>query len=436
MTRLYQTYWCYWNGRSLYYRKVQEMHQEFGPIVRVNPDEVSVRDPRDFEKVYTVRSRYTKDPLFYRTMGVFKGMFGAVDNETHRSLRQPWIGYFSKTSIVAFEETIQEKVDILCKKAEKDLVESGLIPIQGLLHALMIDVVSAYTLPECMNMLAQRPYATKYASNLLNQAGFIWIMMINDWTYHAVQAILAVYSRVFSSRSEFDKLLEKCTLIVDKYQDPAKSSQSSAKDKYGSFRRPLIESMLNRLSNGEADASIMKREVLIDELYSFNLAAAFNFGTGMSITLYHILSNKAILQRLRFELLEAFPDKGWRITHSVAGKLPYLCTVGTWSYVQHHNPEIWGDDHDTFNPDRWLDPDRARFMTRYLLTFGKDHRHCIGKELASTTMYVCLANLIRRFPDLEVYGNYPADDLNDNFATVIPREAERMMLRQAAPILT
>ncbi|KUI66622.1 Trichodiene oxygenase [Cytospora mali] len=473
MTRLYQTYWCYRNGRSLYYRKVQEMHQEFGPIVRVNPNEVSVRDPRDFEKVYTVRSRYTKDPLFYRTMGVFKGMFGAVDNETHRRLRQPWIGYFSKASIVAFEETIQEKVDLLCKKAEKELVESGLIPIQGLLHALMIDVVSAFTLPECMNMLAQRPYATKYASNLLNQAGFIWIMMINDWTYHAVQAILAVYSRVFSSRSEFDKLLEKCTLIVDKYQDPAKPSQLSAKDKYGSFRRPLIESMLNRLSNGEADAGIMKREVLIDELYSFNLAAAFNFGTGMSITLYHILSNKTILQKLRFELLGAFPDGDYRITHSVAGKLPYLtaciqegnrlsygpigrlprivpeggetfqgyhipagCTVGTWSYVQHHNPEIWGDDHDTFNPDRWLDPERARFMTRHLLTFGKDHRHCIGKELASTTMYVCLANLIRRFPDLEVYGDYPADDLNDNFATVIPREAERMMLRQAAPIFT
>lgn len=184
------------------------MHEKYGPVVRVNPNEVSLRDPKDFEKVYTVRSRYTKDPFFYRTMGVLKGMFGAVDNETHRHLRQPWTVHFSRASILGLESTIIEKVDMLCKRAVEELAEGGVIPIQGLLHALMIDVVSEYTLPESMNMLAERPYATQYASNLLNQAGFIWVMMINDWAYHVVQAVLVLYNRVFKSRSEFDKLLE------------------------------------------------------------------------------------------------------------------------------------------------------------------------------------------------------------------------------------
>lgn len=208
MTRLYQTYWCYQNGRSLYYRKVQKMHERFGPIIRVNPNELSLRDPKDFEKIYTIRSRYTKDPMFYRTMGVLKGMFGAMDNERHRNLRQPCVGYFSKTSVAAFESTIHEKVKILCGRVDEELDKTGSVPIQGLLHALMIDVVSEYTLPDCMNMLAQTPYATEYASDLLNQAGFIWVMMISDSIFHVVQAILAVYSRVFNSRSEFDKLME------------------------------------------------------------------------------------------------------------------------------------------------------------------------------------------------------------------------------------
>lgn len=215
MTRLYQTYWCYGNGRSLYYRKVQQMHERYGPIVRVNPNEVSLRDPKDFEKVYTIRSRYPKDPLFYRTMGVLKGMFGRTDNETHRKLRQPWAGYFSKNSIAVLEGLIHKKVDLLCRNAMDELEKTGRIPIQGLLHALMIDVVSAYTMPNCMDMLAQRPYATEYASNLLNQAGFIWVMMISDWIYHVVQAILALYSRVFNSTSEFDKLLQvRCRLHI------------------------------------------------------------------------------------------------------------------------------------------------------------------------------------------------------------------------------
>ncbi|ROV91845.1 hypothetical protein VMCG_09205 [Cytospora schulzeri] len=416
MTRLYQTYWCYRNGQSLYYRKVQEMHERFGPIVRVNPNELSLRDPKDFERVYTIRSRYTKDPLFYRTMGVLKGMFGATDNETHRNLRQPWVGYFSKTSVAGFESTIQEEVNILCRKVEEELDKTGLVPIQGLLHALMIDIVSEYTLPDCMDMLAQTPYATEYASNLLNQASFIWLMMVSDWTYHVVQAILALYSRVFSSRSEFDKLMEKCTLVVEKYLGDASPCQLP-ENKKDSGRRPLVESIISNVSSGEVNASIAQKDVLVDELYSFNLAAAFNFGTGMSITLYHILSHNQILQRLYFELFEAFPGTDDRITHSAVAKLPYLraclqegnrlsygpigrlprivpkggetfqgyhvpagCTVGTWSYVQHHNSDIWGDDHNVFNPDRWLDPERARYMSRYLVTFGRDHRHCIGKE--------------------------------------------------------
>lgn len=208
MSRLYQTYWCYRKGRSMYYLKVQEMHEKFGPIVRVNPNEVSLRDPKDFEKVYTIRSKYTKDPLFYRTMGVLKGMFGCFDNELHRARRQPWVAHFSKTAVAGLGSTMGDKVATLCRRAEEDLETTGKIPIQGLLHALMIDVVSEYTLPSSMDMLSQRPYATVYASDLLNQAGFIWMMMINDTLYHVVQGILTIFSMVFNSRSEFDRLLE------------------------------------------------------------------------------------------------------------------------------------------------------------------------------------------------------------------------------------
>lgn len=192
----------------MYYLKVQEMHEKFGPVVRVNPNEVSLRDPKDFEKVYTIRSKYTKDPLFYRTMGVLKGMFGCFDNELHRARRQPWVAHFSKPAVAGLASTMEEKVATLCRRAEEELETTGVIPIQGLLHALMIDIVSEYTLPSSMDMLSHRPYATVYASDLLNQAGFIWMMMINDFLYHVVQGILTIFSMVFNSRSEFDRLLE------------------------------------------------------------------------------------------------------------------------------------------------------------------------------------------------------------------------------------
>jgi hypothetical protein len=41
MTKLYKLFWCYHNGRSVYYRKIREMHDQLGPVVRVSPNEIS-----------------------------------------------------------------------------------------------------------------------------------------------------------------------------------------------------------------------------------------------------------------------------------------------------------------------------------------------------------------------------------------------------------
>lgn len=208
MTRLYHVYWCYRNGRSQYYRKVSEMHRQFGPIVRISPNEVSLSDPSAFEKIYNIRSKYTKDPVFYRTMGIHYGMFGAYDNDHHRELRGPWNEFFSKSSISALRGMIQGKAHLLCQKADEELKATGSAPIQGLFHALMIDVVSEHTVPECRNTLHNRPYATQYASNVLRKAGGIWLMTINNFVYDVLNLVLLVMARFPSMSSEYDELMQ------------------------------------------------------------------------------------------------------------------------------------------------------------------------------------------------------------------------------------
>ena len=53
--------------------------------------------------------------------------------------------------------------------------------------------------------------------------------------------------------------------------------------------------------------------------------------------------------------------------------------VGVWNYVYHHNASIWGKDHESFNPDRWLDQ-TSQSLDEHLLTFGRDSFRCIGRE--------------------------------------------------------
>lgn len=64
-------------------------------------------------------------------------------------------------------------------------------------------------------------------------------------------------------------------------------------------------------------------------------------------------------------------------------------------YVVHRDSDIFGDDADTFWPERWLrDRDRVRLMHKYLLSFGYGNRKCLGRSIAlfesqKTCLQVC-----------------------------------------------
>ncbi|KAI0253592.1 cytochrome P450 [Lactifluus subvellereus] len=67
----------------------------------------------------------------------------------------------------------------------------------------------------------------------------------------------------------------------------------------------------------------------------------------------------------------------------------------------HRLPEIWGPDADEWNPDRFLDPDRAKQTTvgvfANLLTFSGGLRGCLGWRFAVLEMQVLVATLLENF---------------------------------------
>ena len=81
-------------------------------------------------------------------------------------------------------------------------------------------------------------------------------------------------------------------------------------------------------------------------------------------------------------------------------------------YVIGRNASIWGDDVDTFRPDRWLRNEaggeteeafsaRLSAMNTSDLTFGAGSRVCIGKNLGLVEVYKVVATLAARY-DMEL----------------------------------
>jgi hypothetical protein len=211
MTKLYQLFWCYHNGRSVYYRKIREMHDQLGPIVRVSPNEISLQDPEDCDTIYATHSKYTKDPQFYRTLGVQHGMFGAEDNARHRQLRAPWRRFFSGPSIKKLDGMILSKAELLCERLDEQLRKTGRAPVQDLLHSLSSDVVSHYAMPDCLGLLQQGDEASARFSQLFSQAKMIWIFSSSPAIFHLARWLTAKLADHQLFRSMFGQIAHVST---------------------------------------------------------------------------------------------------------------------------------------------------------------------------------------------------------------------------------
>lgn len=149
-------------------------------------------------------------------------------------------------------------------------------------------------------------------------------------------------------------------------------------------------------------------------------------------TMYHILSNPAILQKLRAELEGAMPNlavlppyreldrleylnavinEGFRLSHGIIQRLtriapdealqvagytiPPNTPISMSSWDLHLNPTLFPSPHN-FKPERWLEPG-ADALKKYLVNFTKGSRMCLGKDLARTEIVYTLSLLVRRW---------------------------------------
>lgn len=75
--------------------------------------------------------------------------------------------------------------------------------------------------------------------------------------------------------------------------------------------------------------------------------------------------------------------------------IPPGVPVSMSAYIQHRDERIFPSSK-TFNPDRWIDPTEERHLSRYLVSFSKGTRMCLGVNLAWAEMYIGLATIFRR----------------------------------------
>lgn len=173
---------------------------------------------------------------------------------------------------------------------------------------------------------------------------------------------------------------------------------------------------------------------MTDEARTIVNAGSETVAWALTVATYYLLSNPQILKTLKTELHEAIPDPENSTSQAALEQLPYLTAVikealrlsygvtsrlprvpheplqfedwvipaGTpvsmTTTLLHHDESIFPNSKE-FQPERWISDPR---LDRFLFSFSKGSRQCVGMSLAYAEMYLWLSSIFRRFGSQEV----------------------------------
>ena len=133
-----------------------------GPIVRINPYELHVRDVDWHDELYTGSSRPRNKSYFF-VGRIGKGsIFGTLSHEDHRLRRSAVNPFFSKRSILAIEPLIQEKVDRFCHRLGSYAGKDEPLDLAAAYTSLTMDVITHYAFGEALGLIDLPDFGPKW----------------------------------------------------------------------------------------------------------------------------------------------------------------------------------------------------------------------------------------------------------------------------------
>ncbi|RDA90222.1 hypothetical protein CP533_1074 [Ophiocordyceps camponoti-saundersi (nom. inval.)] len=402
-SRLYE-FWYDVVKDGQYLWKIERLHEEYGPIIRVNPSELHVRDSQFYSQIYASGSRViNKVTTGGGGFAAPRSVASTVDHHLHRA-RRGYLGPFlSKRAIVKMEDFINERIDCLCRRFESCIKDQVPIALDPAFAAFTVDIITWFLYGEHSDYVGnpdRKVEATEAAdglTGLYNLSKFFSLLMptlnlLPNWAVRLISppaaGLLALKrdtkQRILSSMMEGESKIEPTSFVLSALTDP---------------EIPPAERHIDRL---------------MDEGTVVILAGSETTARALSVGMFYLLDNESHFTRLRDELTALPTELDQHYSLAQLEKLPYLSGVvretlrlsfgpidlfprvavteslqygdftippGTpvsqSTYFVHTDPAIFPDPF-TFDPDRWARGGPS--LNKFLVNFSKGSRQCVGIE--------------------------------------------------------
>ncbi|PNH73305.1 hypothetical protein VD0001_g4263 [Verticillium dahliae] len=434
--------WEDWNATRT--RTIHRLHSEYGPVVRIGPNEVSFNSLSALRTIYGPGSRFGRTK-FYRMFDVYgeQNLFTFHSTKEHGNRKKLLSHAYSKSVVLKepttrlVEEKARQYLDLISTEPQ------GISDVFLSMHYYSLDNITAF-------VYGQHGSTRALQGSKNDQA------LIDD-ILHPSRRRLSWFLVHFPS---YTKWLYSCKPFMGRIVKPILPMQQPTT--YTSIRRFALQAFQNLKSAQEdlkvsEESSHAEDSSIVGQLWchhesqrpdgmnDMQLASecADHFLAGIDTTsdtlmfLVWALSlpeNERFQAKLRDEAMDLTGDSlnehghprvdaSDRCTYLNAViketlrlyaplpsteprsmdaqsivdgfQIPPNTVVGMSPYIIHRDPKVFKDPR-TFNPERWLGPEAVE-LNRHFWAFSSGGRMCIGMHLAMAEMTTVTAALYRKY---------------------------------------
>ncbi|KAL0930585.1 cytochrome p450 monooxygenase [Colletotrichum truncatum] len=418
----------------MYY--IDYLHQTFGPVVRISPDEVSIADPEGFIAIHRMGSGFNKAKYYQELTGGAKpGIFTMMNPKTHAARRRLFARAFTASSLREnCEAIVRAKVEMATDRIRSEAI-GGSADIHKWWKFMASDVIGQLCFGESFEML-ESGKKNRYVEVLDAVASASTRRYELPWLHYFL-SYMPTKSVQLLTNTRAEMITYSRKAVENLHRNKANKTN-------------LFATIVAEIETNEK--AELSDEVIRGEAANMLIAGSDTISSSLTYTIWAILKRPDLQQRLEKELtglnekfndeiLEKLPllnaviDESLRLYGAVQGTLPrttppsgvtiggYMIpggtTVMTQAYTMHRLAQVFPDPL-RFDESRFLPGVPTERQKQMFSPFGTGSRSCLGISLARMEMRLAVALLFRKCHGLRLASNM-TDDMMDMVSFIVSK---------------
>ncbi|KAJ4359692.1 uncharacterized protein N0V89_000248 [Didymosphaeria variabile] len=430
-------------------KRLPEMHKQYGPLIRIQPNELHVADLGGYNQIFRVGTPFKRTWL---DMEFLNGSLQSKETLPETRARREFLSpFFSKAAILRSEPFLHRqkmtKFLTTLDKASGTVVDFFLA-----FRCLTADLIMDYCFQQDINALDEPGFRSETIEKFGEgpDMALVGTHFPNFFSFvNKLVSLLPVkmQEEKFRAIHGFRTMQNVARKRIEYLMNNPEKTNSKIPTMFDLMLNPNTE---------KGQVTPPKAEMVADGTLMI-VAGTDTTANTLGTILFHVTQSPSISSRLLSELKTAIPDRnsvvdsatldgsaftytraivkeGLRLSYGVPGRIirrtppegatfngyfvPSGTSVTSGIYLQNTDPATFPSPF-TFDPERWLcDAETYKQRDRQMQSFSRGSRGCIGINLAYVTLHLTVAHLFRRF-DVQTEGFTTEADMewHDCFVT-------------------